>query len=362
MTHAVASKDEPTTAGIRRESPEFVRLSSAAAMTLGLKSGRFHRNARLHCLNLLLTYDDGCLGRCAYCGLSGARPVAEGRKSFIRVEWPTHSMTEVLDRMRPAPGEIERVCISMVTRRRAVEDVKAVSRRICEVTDLPISFLIAPTIVPPADCEKEFAAFKDAGAGWIGIAIDAATPEIFERCRGAGVKGPHRWDRYWESIEAALGVFGEGRVGIHLIVGLGETEREMAETIQRARDLGARTHLFSFFPEEGSALVDNPQPSVGQYRRVQLARFLIDEGLTTTREMAFDAAGRIERFGVDEAGLDEVIGSGLPFRTSGCPGKAGNIAACNRPYANCLPGSEIRNFPFQPDEEDIALAKEQLRS
>ena len=48
-------------------------MSSAAATTLALKAGRFYRNAKLHCLNLLLTYDDGCLGRCAYCGLSGAR-------------------------------------------------------------------------------------------------------------------------------------------------------------------------------------------------------------------------------------------------------------------------------------------------
>ena len=343
-------------------------------MTLGLKPGRFFRHARLHCLNLLLTYEDGCLGRCAYCGLSGARPGAEGRKSFIRVDWPTHSMDEVLDRMKPPPPEIERVCISMVTRRRSVEDVKTVSRRIREVSDLPISFLVAPTSVPPGDCEKEFAAFRDAGAGWIGIAIDAATPEIFDRCRGTGVRGPHRWDRYWQSVEAALSVFnnpatagrGGGRVGVHLIVGLGETEREMAECIQRARDLGARTHLFSFFPEEGSALVDRPQPlpqpPIGQCRRMQLARFLIDEGLTTAREMSFDAAGKIERFGLDEAVLDEAIASGLPFRTSGCPGKTGNIAACNRPYANCLPGSEIRNFPFQPDADDVTLIKKQLRS
>jgi biotin synthase len=354
----------------RRESPEFVRLSSAAAMTLGLKPGRFYRNAKLHCLNLLLSYEDGCIGRCAYCGLSGARSLAEGEKSFIRVDWPTHSMDEVLDRMKPPPDEIERVCISMVTRRRAVDDVKTTSRRIREVTDLPVSFLVAPTVMPPSDCEKEFAAFKDAGAGWIGIAVDAATSELFERYRGRGIEGPHRWDRYWESVEAALRVFGEARVGIHLIVGLGETEREMAGVIQRARDLGARTHIFSFFPEEGSALVRHAQPPVEQYRRVQLARFLIDEGLTTAREMSFDERGRITGFGVGEATLDEVVGSGLPFRTSGCPGKTVaeaafgkvEVAACNRPYANCLPGSEIRNFPFQPDADDIALVKKQLRT
>jgi biotin synthase len=374
----------------RRESPEYVRLSSAAAMTLGLKPGRFHRNAKLHCLNVLLTYEDGCLGRCAYCGLarttrrSAARQpplagvglgAADGRRtvvtqSFIRVEWPTHSTDEILERMRPAPPQIERVCISMVTRRRAVEDVKAVSRRIREVTDVPISFLVAPTLIPSADYEKEFTAFRDAGAGWVGIAIDAATHELFDRYRGSGVGGPHGWDRYWDAVAAAVRVFGEGRAGVHLIVGLGESEREMVETIQRARDLGARTHLFSFFPEDGTALVEHPQPSVGRYRRVQLARFLVDEGLATAREMSFDERGRIAGLGADEASLEQAIASGLPFRTSGCPGKSVarcgsrevEVGACNRPYANCLPGSEIRNFPFQPDEDDIELVRRQLEA
>jgi biotin synthase len=38
--------------------------------------------------------------------------------------------------------------------------------------------------------------------------------------------------------------------------------------------------------------------------------------------------------------------------TSGCPGRDGKVA-CNRPYANCLPGPEIRNYPFSPEKEDI---------
>ncbi|KKL25466.1 hypothetical protein LCGC14_2404990, partial [marine sediment metagenome] len=35
-----------------KESPEYVKLSLAAAMTLGFREGRFYRNAKLHCLNL----------------------------------------------------------------------------------------------------------------------------------------------------------------------------------------------------------------------------------------------------------------------------------------------------------------------
>jgi biotin synthase len=52
-----------TTASCRESrlpsSPEQLQMSLAAAMTLGLKQGIFYRNARLYCLNLLLTYPDG---------------------------------------------------------------------------------------------------------------------------------------------------------------------------------------------------------------------------------------------------------------------------------------------------------------
>jgi biotin synthase len=64
-------------------------MSLAAAMTLGYKPGLFYRDARLYCINLLLTYPEGCGARCAYCGLSAERPKTDEGKSFIRVQWPT---------------------------------------------------------------------------------------------------------------------------------------------------------------------------------------------------------------------------------------------------------------------------------
>ncbi|MDP2954581.1 MAG: radical SAM protein, partial [Chloroflexota bacterium] len=47
------------------ESPELVQTSLAAAMTLGFIKGSFRRDAKLTGLNLLLTYEGGCLGRCS---------------------------------------------------------------------------------------------------------------------------------------------------------------------------------------------------------------------------------------------------------------------------------------------------------
>ena len=42
------------------KSPEYVQLSTAAAITLGVMGGRMYRCECTRCLNLLLTYPEGC--------------------------------------------------------------------------------------------------------------------------------------------------------------------------------------------------------------------------------------------------------------------------------------------------------------
>jgi len=334
------------------ESPEWVRTSLAAAMTLGLKPGRFHRGARLGCLNLLLTYARGCTGRCSYCGLARDRRTEGAGRTFIRVGWPAYPLDEILTRARARQGRLRRACVSMVTRPGAFEDALGVIRRVRRATGLAVSALVAPTALPGAGWPK---ALRRAGADCVGVAVDAATPELFERHRGRGVGGAHRWDRYWAAVHEAVGTFGPGRVSVHLIVGLGETEREMVGAIRRTRDAGAVPHLFSFFPEPGSRLARRGQPPVDRYRRVQVARHLIVEHRLGPDEMAFDRSGRIVSFGADPGPL---LRDGAAFMTSGCPGPDGGVA-CNRPYGNERPGGVLYNYPFRPGPEDLeAVARE----
>lgn len=338
------------------ESPEYVQTSLAAAITLGFMGGRFRRDARLTGLNLLLTYRDGCIGRCSYCGLSRGRELAaEDKRTFIRVQWPTYPLDEIIARTRGVDGQIKRVCVSMITHRRAFADLNAVVSRLRRETDLPISALIAPTLL--TDPRDMLAETRAAGADMVGIAIDAATPALFDRHRRTGMGGPHRWEHYWRTAEAAVEVFGPYKVGVHLIVGLGETEQEMIETIQRAQHLGAHTHLFSFFPEGGTSVDDWPQPTYGQYRRVQLARYIINQEYGRAETMTFNTAGQVVDFGLDTG---DIVAEGSAFMTSGCPGQDGQVA-CNRPFGNERPSQPIRNYPFPPEVEDIALIRLQLR-
>jgi biotin synthase-related radical SAM superfamily protein len=336
----------------QRVSPQFIQTSLAASLTLGFQQGSFHRNAKLKGLNLLLHYEEGCLGKCHFCGLSRSRREGPKGKTFIRVDWPLYSLEEIIQRTK-SKDQLHRVCISMITHPKTLEDTLYVIRRFKEDTDLSISVLISPTLIHR---ENSLDAMKKAGTDRVGIAIDAATPELFDQLRGKGVGGPHQWDHYWRVVEMATSVFGKFYVGIHLIVGLGETEKEMVEAIQKGQNLGAHTHLFSFFPEKGSPMEAYPLPPLDQYRRIQLARWIINEGMGSVNQMKFDEKGRLIDFGMD---IQPLIQTGEPFMTSGCPGRDGKVA-CNRPYGNERPSGPIRNFPFMPEKEDVEEIREQL--
>ena len=171
------------------------------------------------------------LGNCAYCGLEKARQSDKSweDRSFIRVGWPVISLDEIIERMgEDYCSHVQRVCVSMVTNSRAKEDTLEIVRKLRKRTD-SISGLITPTIVD----KKWLVDLKEAGADWLGVAVDTATPELFDQLRGKGVGGPHRWDRYWKTVEEAVEVFGKYRVGIHLIVGAGETEQEFLKPFRK---------------------------------------------------------------------------------------------------------------------------------
>ena len=339
-----------------KESPEYLRMSLAAAMTLGFKQGLFYRDARLFCVNLLLTYKGGCAGQCAYCGLSNNRPGTYNRKSFIRVAWDLYLLDEIIEAILKRQNRIKRICISMITNRRSVQDTKDICARLRSSFDIPVSLLITPTILNREDLKD----FMLAGADKIGVAIDLATYTLFEKYRGNGVRGPHRWERYWKCLFDSILIFGQGAAGAHLMVGMGETERDMCAAIQKVRDMGARTHLFSFFPETNSKMTDHPVPPMAQYRRIQLSRYLIDNKISRIDQFVFNGQEEIMGFGLPSDELDEIISSGEPFRTSGCEGYDGEVA-CNRPFANSRPSPDIRNYPFPPAPEDITLIRSQMK-
>ena len=207
---------------------------------------------------------------------------------------------------------------------------------------------------------SDVATLHDLGADIFTVALDAATPEIFDRTRGKGVASPHSWKKYWEILEDARDIYGPQKFGAHIIVGMGESEHDTLHLIQRLVDMGGHSHMFCFFPEKGSLMDHLPATPRDQWRRVQLARYLIDYRGVRVTHMRFDEAGRVVDFGIPKSELETIIDKGLAFRTSGCPGKVQeDISACDRPYGDSPP-SNIASYPFQPQAADIRKIRNQL--
>jgi biotin synthase len=245
----------------------------------------------------------------------------------------------------------------MITNGKCRTDTPQIAHRLTAETSVPISALVSPTILDAED----LIAMKAAGVDKIGVAIDLAGPDLFDEYRGGGVSGPHRWQKYWDIMTAGLEVFGLFNVGAHLMVGMGETERDMVSFMEKLWQMGVANHLFSFFAEKGSKLAGRPQAPWPTYLRVQLARHLIEEGLGSLNDMDFDSQGHIIDFGLAPDRLTGIIDLGIPFMTTGCLGPDGQVA-CNRPFGNCLPDVKQWNYPYLPNDEELLLIRRNIFS
>jgi biotin synthase len=344
-------------------SPDYVQMSTAAAITLGVAGGKMHRCECTRCLNLLLTYPEGCRANCAYCGLARHREAERdyADRNFIRVDWPAVPMAEIVDIVAKDAenSPFHRMCISMITHPNSDEDTVSVLKKWTARIDpsaIPISILSNPTTMTRQDVQT----LHEQGSDIFTVALDAATPELFDRTRGKGVQSPHSWQKYWEILNDAHDIFGPKKFGAHIIVGMGETEFDVLTLVQRLVDMGGHSHMFCFFPEKGSLMDHLPATPRDQWRRVQLARYLIDYCGVRVDHMTFDDHGRVADYGMPKRELDAIIDAGIAFRTSGCPGKfADDISACDRPYGDSPP-SNIASYPFQPNGNDLRTIRKQL--
>ncbi len=339
------------------QSPEFVKISSATAISLGLAKGWMYKGAVNRCVNMLVHYKEGCSANCAYCGLAKRRPGTYSDKSFIHVAWPVLPTDEVVKAIRTAPPYVRRSCISMITNGKCPEHTVEIAKILLLGTCLPVSVLLSPTVMDVGHLVE----MRRIGVDKVGIALDLATEDLFEKYRGKSVGGPHKWERYWEFLLKTVEIFGRKNVGAHLMVGMGETEEDMVRLMARLWKEGVVSHLFSFFAEEGSALGNRPQPPWPVYLRIQLARYLIEEELADVSTIRFDEMGRVFDLGIPLPSIENVVSSGVPFMTTGCTGGDGRVA-CNRPFGNCLPGERQWNYPYPPDADELEFIRNDIMS
>ena len=337
-------------------SPDYVRISMAAAMVLGLERGRFLRDAATRCVNLLQNYPEGCWANCSYCGLARERPGVAEENSFIRVGWPLFATDLVADKIAEHQEAVGRVCIAQVHDKRANQDLVDMTQRVRAQSDVLISALVTATLLD----HDWLARIKEAGADIIGIGLDGASEHVFHDCRGRGARGPHDWEYHWKIVEAAREMYGPYRVNCHIVVGLGETDQELVELFHKLKAKEVAGYLFSFNPEPGTAMADRPRAPLHRLRRIQLVKYLIEESDLDAGAVEFDSDGAMTRLSATGNQVDEAITSGTPFRTDGCPDKQGEVA-CNRPYGSYRPGEAFRDYPFLPILDDTVRIRHELR-
>jgi biotin synthase len=267
-----------------------------------------------------------------------------------RVVWPVFEVMKVAASitMSSLKGEIRRICIQALNYPSVLDDILALIASIrLHGAKVPISVSCQPLN------KVEMAKLRKASVEKMGIALDAATAEVFDKVKGKRADGPYEWQNQRQALVEAVDVFGIGNVSTHLIVGLGEREQDIIEIIQWCTDTGVYPAIFAFTPILGTKLEHRHPPTINQYRRIQLAHYLIVQRKTRKEKMVFTEDGRIVDFGVSQEEYEKSIRSAKPFLTSGCP-------SCNRPYYNEKPSGPLYNYPFQPNTAEVKKIRKQL--
>ncbi len=327
------------------ELPETIRVSIGSAMTLGLLEGKLDVAPTTA---YLMTHREGkCVANCSFC--PQARSSESKPEMLSRISWPAFKTAQVLDRLEPAVlnNRIRRVCVQALNYPQVIIDLCSLVKGVKQKVPVPISVSCQP------QNHQDILALAQAGVDRLGIALDASTETLFEETKGKKAQGPYNWSTQFKRLREAVFIFGLGNVSTHLIVGLGETEKEMVSMIQNCVDLHILPSIFAFTPIKGTRLQNSPQPSILTYRRIQLARYLITKNLTKSVKMRFDDEGRIMDFSMKKQVLRQIVETGLPFLTSGCPD-------CNRPFYNEKLSGPIYNYPKNLTSSETAYIEFQL--
>ncbi|MGC9023631.1 MAG: radical SAM protein [Chloroflexia bacterium] len=316
----------------RGDRGEGVRVSAGTEAVLGLR--RLPMEAAPTTAYFLLD-GGGCAMACAFC--AQARDSRARADALSRVVWPTHPLEDILAALRRAPPEMERICLQVTLHRGAKERVREILQTLRTATSLPVSAAIRPRDL------EELEELFSWGVDTVGLGLDCAGERVYRQVKGAG------WASMRRLVEEGCRRF-PGRVRVHLMVGLGETEEECCRTMQEVYDWGGAVSLFAFTPVRGTRLEGHPPPPLGTYRRMQVARYLLERGLARFEQFRF-SEGRLLSFGRPD--LPALLADGQAFRTSGCPG-------CNRPFYNERPGGTMYNYPRPLSPQEIVQAVQEL--
>lgn len=307
----------------------FWKLSAGTAFVIGKKTVKSDALPTTGYIML----GEKCRNNCRFC--AQARESSAKDNLLSRVTWPSMPAVEASAGVAAAyaAGRIKRACLQVVNSGDSCESAAKAIRDLHSGSQVPVC------VSSHLDTPEQAGRLLAAGADRICIALDGATPAVFRVAKDG------EWLKKWELLLQCASRF-PGRVTTHLIVGLGETEAEMVDRIAACIEHDITVGLFAFTPVKGTAWEGQSAPSIGRYRRVQIAHYLLKLG--HGREVIRCDHGRITGFTLPA--VTSLLADGKAFETTGCPD-------CNRPYYNERPGGLMYNYPraLTPGEVKVAI-------
>ena len=195
----------------------------------------YERIARLHGADCVastvvqqcIRYDDPRT-RCRFCAIG----VSLARGATIRTKTPAQ-LAEVALAARRLDGVTHVTLTSGTTRApdRGAAYLGECACAIKQASGLPVQ----AQFEPPEDVAT-FAALKELGVDDVGLHVESFDERVRERMTPG--KAEITVEAYFRAFEAAVRVFGRGKVSTYVILGLGEDEAITLEGCRRAAELG----------------------------------------------------------------------------------------------------------------------------
>lgn len=331
LRHPETVKTEPF---IRSNAHRKVGVSAGTAAVVGLQPIR-QADAPT---TAYLMVGERCAHDCTFC--TQARSSTAPSHFLSRVAWPRYPLEQTVGAIAHGfvRGDIVRCCLQVTRFPGCLQETLGLVQQLRSITSIPICVCIVLSSL------DDISSLLQCGVERVTLALDAACERVYARTKG------HDWRSRLDLLRRAAQLF-PGRIGTHLIAGLGETEQEMSTILQDMVDRRVTVGLFSFTPVAGTPWGRRLPPRLSAYRRIQAARFLLTTEACRVRDFCFLPGGQIASYGISPQRLRTLLSDGRAFQTAGCSG-------CNRPYYNERPGRVMYNYPrpLSAEEREAAIS------
>ena len=203
-----------------------------------------------HCPDqAFITVTGSCIFKCRFCSV----PHLSGQRKSIE---------EIMRMVESVRHRVHAISITSGVLSGIEEEEAYVIEVIKHLTffGLPVGVSIYPTDKTP---DRLFAL----GVAEVKFNIEAATPELFaEMCPGLN------YNRLWQVLDRSVELFGKGRVFSNVIIGLGETDKELGACIDKLTAHGVIPVLRPLNPV--AELTGTSRPSAERLKKV----FALHEG------------------------------------------------------------------------------------